>query len=201
MVDEAQRTEDWEKEKEKVLMMDMPPLPSNPPPLLPPNDDEYYTEVQNPISGKEYYTEVPNPKSGEEYYYKDGSKYIKGIFKSTKVREGMQYYNTVNTINDKIVDKVYSIRHVRSQQNNATKQNIGELHDMKSPTPTPTPPTPPLKRRKSFGGGKRKSRHNRKINKTKKSYKKSTKSKKNKKSTRKRKTNKKRKSRRTYRRK
>lgn len=62
-------------------------------------------------------------------------------------------------------------------------------------------PEPPLPHNPPPNGGKRKSRHNRKINKTKKSYKKSTKSKKNKKSTRKRKTNKKRKSRRTYRRK
>jgi len=72
--------------------------------------------------------------------------------------------------------------------------NMSDIKFIETPEPT-------LAHSNSFGGGKRKSRHNRKINKTKKSYKKSTKSKKNKKSTRKRKTNKKRKSRRTYRRK
>ena len=153
------------------------------------------------------YTEVQKPIYGKEYYYYDGSDYKNGILESTQDRQGMQYSTTVNTIDGNIVDKVYSIRHVRPQL------NYGELYGNNTPTtptttptpttPTPTTPTPhPLGgRRNSFGGGKRKSRHNRKINKTKKSYKKSTKSKKNKKSTRKRKTNKKRKSRRTYRRK
>jgi len=141
------------------------------------------------------YTVVPHPIYGKEYYYYDGSDYKKGILKSTQVQEGPQYSTTVNTINDIRVDTVYSRRHVLPQQNNAINQNNGKLHGDESHS------SRTRNRTKSFGGGKRKSRHNRKINKTKKSYKKSTKSKKNKKSTRKRKTNKKRKSRRTYRRK
>tara|TARA_B110000503_G_scaffold83862_1_gene127850 strand:- start:63 stop:599 length:537 start_codon:yes stop_codon:yes gene_type:complete len=173
------------------------------------------------------YTVVPHPKSDEEYYYYDGLDYIKGILKSTQVQEGPQYSTTVNTINDIIVDTVYSRRYVLPQQNYGEKEKEKEKAAMMNMPPLPPdphlarinriaayekekeeaammnmpplPPNPPPLLPPN--GGKRKSRHNRKINKTKKSYKKSTKSKKNKKSTRKRKTNKKRKSRRTYRRK